>query len=323
MCLVADIGGTNARFALFENGRLESFQDYACAAFDSIESVLSTYIDSLSGYKPKQAVIAIATHVSGDEVEFTNLSWSFSIRKIAKQWGFQRTKFVNDFTAASVAVPHLNYEQLIALGGKPSPNRAAKVVIGAGTGLGISGLLPSEDGWVPVQGQGGHVSYAPKGTYQRDIFDYLFRQNEYVSAEDLLSGRGLVTLYRAVSAVNDTKTNDYTPADVMQHGLDLSDAYCRDVLDTFAYVLSDVSSNLVLTMGARGGLFICGGVINHMIDYFKEDNDFRKNFENKGRMSSYIEEIPAYIIADTKVGLLGALECTKSSYDFIGINHIN
>jgi len=336
--IVGDIGGTNGRFALSDGQVLSQFKRFSCIEYASFEQMLDQYLDFINGAKPKAAMFVIATHVSADYVQFTNQPWAFSINDIAKRYHFSFLKVINDFTAVSIAIPLLGAQQLVQIGGEmPKHLIAAKAVIGPGTGLGVSGLLPHEDGWVPVQGQGGHVSIQPGNDYEKHLFKVIVgRLHEhscaynktnkkthceypYVSAENLLSGSGLLLLYIAVATVANSQIKNYTPADIVEAGLTQKDADCEQVLKIFCGLLGEVAGDLVLSLGARSGVYIGGGIVSHITTFLSETTFFRERFENKGCMSSYMKKIPAYIISESTIGLMGAVECRKPSYADLGV----
>ncbi len=321
LCLVADIGGTNGRFCLFDGKDFSELQSFRCAEFDTFESLLNHYIDGLSGDRPTQAVIAIATHVSEDNVEYTNLSWSFSVKDVAQKLNFDYLKIINDFTAVSLAVPVLKDEQLVKVFGseQDSDSQSAKAIIGPGTGLGVSGLFHSGDSWLPIQGQGGHVVYGPNNEFEIELFKYIAGEYGYVSAENLLSGRGLQLLYQAAAYVYGAEAQAYSPANIVSFALDESDENCLTAVDSFCGILGSVASDLVLTLGARGGVYIGGGVVNHMLDYFVANKNFQNRFQRKGCMTPYMEGIPAYVICDTMIGLVGSVQSRLPQYDSLGI----
>ncbi len=326
-CIAADIGGTNGRFCVYDNTTKEliEYKSYRCADFDTFESLLSYYLNSLSIDIPKQAVIAIATHVSSDYIEYTNLDWNFSVSDVAKTYKFEYLKFINDFTAVSLAVPSLNSEQLIQVGeykvDVAAESPFAKAIIGAGTGLGVSGLLPSQGAWVPIQGQGGHVVYGPNNEFEVELFKYISNEYGYVSAENLLSGNGLQLLYQAVAFVNGSEAQAFSAANITSNGLDGSSDDCLSALNTFCGIFGSVASDLVLTLGARAGLYIAGGVVNHMQDFFANNENFHNRFNRKGCMTPYMEDIPVAIISDTNVGLLGALASRESRFQSLGVTY--
>lgn len=321
LCLLADIGGTNGRFSLFDGNKLTQFKSYPCADFKSFSALIAHYLKQIEGPKPSRAVFAVATHVSADTIEFTNLPWVFSVKEIARTHQFEYLKIINDFTAVSLAVPLMKSEQLVQLGGKENQLPMAKAVLGAGTGLGVSGLLPYKDVWVPIQGQGGHIECASGTPFEDEIFAIIRQQQFYISAENLLSGSGLLRLYHAIALIYGVPAQDYSPADIVSQGSSGKDTNCEKVLDTFCCILGAVAGNLALNLGARSGVYIGGGVVNHMLDYLIQHSSFRQRFEQKGCMTSYMQDIPVYVITEPNVGMIGALAARQTAYDGIGISY--
>jgi len=322
--LVADIGGTNGRFAIADGKSLQEFKVLPCAEYPTLGDMIKDYLGSLEIEAPKAAAIAVATYVAGDEVSFTNLPWVFSVKSVAKECGFSHFKIINDFTAISVAVPTLQNDQLIQVGGSENvEDEGAKAIIGPGTGLGVSGLFSHNGTWVPVQGQGGHVLWGPANAFEQELFAYMNKQHQPVSAENLLCGRGLKLLYESVCSVKSEEIKDFSIPEVVTFGTEGKDDNCAQAVALFCTVLGRVAGDLALTLGARSGLYVGGGVVSHFTDFLIESDLFRKGFEDKGRMSEYMLDIPAYIITEKKIGLIGANESMKKVYDFIGVTYNN
>jgi len=322
--LVADIGGTNGRFAIADGQSLQEFKVLPCAEYPTLGDMIKDYLSSLNTEAPKAAAIAVATYVAGDEVSFTNLPWVFSVKSVAKECGFNHFKVINDFTAISVAVPTLQSDQLIQVGGNANiEDEGAKAIIGPGTGLGVSGLFSHNGTWVPVQGQGGHVLWGAANSFEQELFTYINQQFQPVSAENLLCGKGLKLLYESVCAINGESEKEYSIPEVVTLGTEGKDGNCTKAVEVFCTVLGRVAGDLTLTLGARSGLYVGGGVVSHFTDFLIGSGLFRKGFEDKGRMSEYMLDIPAYIITEKKIGLIGANESMKKEYDFIGETYNN
>lgn len=319
--LIADIGATNGRFAIAKNGRLIEVKRYKCACFGLFEDMLDTFLHELTMPIPNQAVIAVATYVNDDKVSFTNLPWSFSIRELGQRYQFDYLKVINDFTAIAQATPTLTPEQLIPIGHEYAPiqDDKALAIIGPGTGLGVSGLLPHKGSWLPIQGQGGHVKYRPSDTFEAEMFTFLDKRFNYVSAEYLLSGRGLVLLYHTISQTRNQIPEFNEPDQIVNAAIQHNHEDALKTLEVFCKVLGSVAGDLVLTLGATGGCFIGGGVVNHMVDYFVNTNHFRSTFEDKGMMSDYMKAVPTYLISEKNAGLLGAIVSRDKAFDAIGI----
>src|SRR5262245_2119890 len=194
--LVADIGATNARFGLVSpQGAVLHTRTLAVADHRSLADAITTYLDERGALSmPRQGAIAIASAITGDRVAMTNHPWSFSISALQAQLGLARLEVINDFTALALALPHLSAEQRLPVGGG-SPGAGTPIgVVGPGSGLGVSGLFPAGTGWLPLAGEGGHVTMAPANDRESAVLDFMRRHFDHVSAERVLSGPGLVNL---------------------------------------------------------------------------------------------------------------------------------
>ncbi|UOO82568.1 glucokinase [Uruburuella testudinis] len=304
--LVADIGGTNARFALeTAPQKIEKVEVLPCNDYDTVVDAIREYLKRVSEPKISHAAIAIANPILGDWVQMTNHHWAFSIETTRQSLGFETLILLNDFTAQALAITCIPKDELVQIGGFKQVDDAPKAVIGPGTGLGVSGLIPSKAGWVPLAGEGGHVSFAPFDDAEIMIWQYAKQKYGHVSAERFLSGAGLSLIHEALSAREGIKRQKLTPAEISERALSGTSPLCRLTLDIFCAMLGTVSSNLALTLGASGGVYLCGGIIPRFIDYFKS-SPFRTRFESKGRFDAYLAAIPVYIVLSKYPGINGA-----------------
>jgi len=193
------------------------------------------------------------------------------------------------------------------IGGKQPPTDAPVALLGAGTGLGVSGLIPTGEHWIPLQGEGGHVSLAPGNDHEAEILHHLWRRFGHVSAERVLSGPGLVNLYDAICAIRGCPARDYGPADITHHALNDSDTSCAETLQMFCALFGSVAGNLVLTLGAVGGVYIGGGIVPRLGEYFTR-SQFRARFEDKGRYVAYLAPVPAYVIHAERPAFTGLVQ---------------
>ncbi len=305
--LVGDVGGTNARFGLLqrEGEQPVSVRVYPCADFAGIAEAVECYLSGIAGERPRRAAIAVATAVTGDQVQMTNHVWQFSIEAVRRSLKLEQLTVINDFTALAMALPHLKADELWKTGGGKAVSTAPVALLGAGTGLGVSGLIPGKGHWIPLQGEGGHVSFSPVTESEIGILQFLRRRYEHVSAERLLSGPGLVNLYEAHAALKGVEPLPCSAADISTRGQDGTCLICAAALESFCAILGTVAGNLALTLGARGGVYIGGGIVPRLGDYFA-DSPFRKRFEQKGRFSSYLAAIPSFVIMAKYPALIGA-----------------
>ena len=304
--LLGDIGGTNARWAWQPDADapLQCISVTPCAASASLHDSATRYLQDNGLGRPRAASIGVATAVTGDHIQFTNNDWSFSIAGLKAALAVERCLVINDFTALALSLPALRAQDLRPLGGDTAVANAAIALIGPGTGLGVSGLLPNGlGGWIAVSGEGGHVTLAATDAQEAAVLEVLRQQFGHASAERVLSGPGLVNLYRALCAVQGVAANDYAPPDITTHAP--HDAACQATLTLFASFLGNVAGNLALTLGTRGGVYLGGGIVPHLGADF-DAALFRAKFEDKGRFADYLRPIPAWLITASTPALIGA-----------------
>jgi glucokinase len=292
--LLADIGGTNARFALHADGKILSDRVLACADYIDIGTAVRSYLSDCS-LKPTEAAFAIAAPLHGDLVRMTNHVWQFSVSALRQELGLGRLIVLNDFTALALALRYLPANELQQVGGGPPVPNAPIALIGAGTGLGVSGLIPGEGKWFPLQGEGGHSTMTAMDDREASVLSVLRTRLGHVSAERVLSGPGLMNLYSALCTLDHVAASLTSPAEITQHGLSGANSQARAALQMFCGMLGTVTGNLVLTLGAVGGVYIGGGVVPRLKGFFAE-SAFRQRFEDKGRYLTYLAPIPAFVI---------------------------
>jgi glucokinase len=265
----------------------------------------------LAGRTVREAVFAVATPVTSDRIGFTNSPWVFSIRDSQAALGLDRLEVINDFTAQALAVPWLTADERRQIGGgAPVPGQPVGV-IGAGTGLGVGGLVPVGDRWQPLAGEGGHVSFAPHDEVEAAILLHLQRRFGHVSAERLLSGPGLVNLAVTLAALAGETLEITDPMQVAERARTGGCGFCSVALERFSSLLGAEAGDLALTLGARGGIYIGGGLVKRLGPLF-DDARFRTAFVTKGRLAYFLEPIPTYLITRSDPGLLGAAALTMA-----------
>jgi glucokinase len=225
----------------------------------------------------------------------TNHVWQFSVSALRQELGLGRLIVLNDFTALALALRYLPASELQQVGGGPPVPNAPIALIGAGTGLGVSGLIPGEGKWFPLQGEGGHATMTAMDDREASVLSILRSQLGHVSAERVLSGPGLMNLYAALCTLDNVAASLSSPAEITQHGLSSTNSQARAALQMFCGMLGTVTGNLVLTLGAVGGVYIGGGIVPRLKGFFAE-SAFRQRFEEKGRYLTYLAPIPAYVI---------------------------
>ena len=307
--LVADVGGTNARFAMFFDnvGTLTNERSLSCARYAGPVDAIEAYLQESGSPRPHEIAMAVATPVTSDRIKLTNNHWDFSVEESRRALGLDRLLMLNDFTALALSLPHLRDQQLRQVGGGQPAANAAIGLIGAGTGLGVSGLLATKDGWVPIEGEGGHVSFSPVNVRETEILRIVWREFPHVSAERLISGIGLDPLYRAIAELAGLPGPAPSPAIITERAMGGNDRLCREVVNTFCGMFGTAAANLAVTLGARGGVYIGGGIVPRLGDFFAR-SPFRERFEAKGRFSDYLKAIPTKVILAEYPALTGAAQ---------------
>ncbi len=303
--LLADIGATHARFALqTAPGVFTAVRVLLCEDFDGIVSLLRYYLKDHADMRLHHAALAVANPISGDFVRMTNRDWQFSTDAVRRELGLTTLLIVNDFTALAMAIPGLNHGDLMQVGqGAPAPN-AVIGVLGPGTGLGVSGVIPTADGFVTLGSEGGHVNFAPGDEREFAILQTAWKEWPHVSNERLISGPGMEIIHRALAARNGVAAPARKAAEIVNSALDEQDPLCLEVLECFCGMLGAAAANLAVTLGAFGGIFIGGGIVPRMGEWFA-GSPFRARFEAKGRFSSYLADIPTYVITTPHPALHG------------------
>jgi glucokinase len=315
--LLADVGGTNARFALeLAPNRIEHIDVLACADYPSLADAITAYLASpaMLAANPgpvRHAAIAIANPVVADFVQMTNHHWAFSIEGMRTSLGFETLIVVNDFSALASALPHLQASEKYQIGGGTVRAGTPLGLIGAGTGLGVSGLIPTgqsmssgidgvtvEDGkhgWTALCSEGGHVTFSPVNAKEVAVLQYAWREFEHVSAERLLSGAGLELIYRALADQAGRPGDRLAAPEIARLALSKECALCDETVDMFCGMLGTVAGNLAVTLGAQGGIYIGGGIVPRLGERFAA-SPFRRRFEQKGRFVAYLAQVPTYVI---------------------------
>ncbi len=304
--LVADIGGTHARFAVVDRAaELKAQWETLCSLHSSVVEAIRSYFHHTEVAPPRRARIAVASPVTGDDVQMTNHDWRFSIETVRDELGFGSLDVVNDFIALAYALPRLSEEhQQTIRAGHLNPT-AALGVIGPGTGLGVSGLVPTPDGWVAFASEGGHRDLAASNEREWAILQVLKKRFGHVSAERVLSGPGLVHLYQAICVLEDREPSFEQAAEIVSITRSGDCDLAAETLSVFSRQLGAIAGDLALTLGARGGIFLAGGMLPRMRDAF-DAGLFSDAFVEKGRFRAYLEEIPVQLVLDPHATLSGA-----------------
>lgn len=310
--LIGDIGATNSRLALVEpGGAIEQIRVFASDEFASLGDMIEAYFASKArARKPPRAVLAVAAPVTGDEVSFTNLPWTFSIEELRRRFGFSHLRVINDFVADALAIRHLDAGDRLQVGpGAPAAD-APIGVIGPGSGLGVGALIPTASGFTPLQSEGGHVTLPAGDEREAAVLAHLRRRFDHVSAERVLSGPGLINLYTALCELAGEPSEQFTAAQITDAHMGETHPRAHEATEMFCTMLGSVAGDLALTLGARGGVYIAGGIVPRLGAAFAHSG-FRARFEAKGRFRGYLAAVPTYVITrplPAFVGLAQALD---------------
>lgn len=299
--LLADIGGTNARFALeLAPGQVSHIEVLPCGGFPTLAHALRAYLATPQvvaalAQPLRHAGIAIANPVDGDFVRMTNHHWAFSIAAMQAECGFDTLLVVNDFSALARSLPRLGPRDKRQVGGGSPLAGSPLALLGAGTGLGVSGLVPCGDSWTALRSEGGHVTFAPATQVEVEILQFAWSQYDHVSAERLMSGEGIELIYRALAQRAGQPGAQLDAPEIGRRALAGECALCDEAIEVFCGMLGTIAGNLAITLGAQGGVYVGGGIVPRLGHRF-EQSSFRARFERKGRFSGYLARIPTYVI---------------------------
>lgn len=319
--LAIDIGGTNIRLGLLEADSLRPkfIQSYKINEFVGLAEAIDLFLSKAPGHQIKQAAIDVATPVTQDTIKLTNHSWAFSMREIRERFGFERLKVINDFTAMALSIPLLEPSELKQVGGGSADPDGAIALLGAGTGLGVSGLIRSAAGWYPLAGEGGHVTLGARNARELAIFAAFWEKYGHMSAERLLSGTGLEEFYQVICRLDGLQPEQLKPADISGRAIAKTCPACMETMNLFCEWFGIVAANLTLTLGATGGVYVGGGIVPNLGDYFVQSG-FRTAFETKGRFRAFMQSVPVYIIQADNPALRGAAASLNQRFDKIGLS---
>jgi glucokinase len=298
--LVGDIGGTNARFALLSDAHAEpkTFDPVHTDDFPDIETAVEESVFAMTSVMPRSAVIAVAGPVKGEEIDLTNADW------VIRPLGVDDVVILNDFEALALALTSLGDDMLHLIGGGDGEPNGPKVVLGPGTGLGVAGMIHANGIWVPIPGEGGHVSFGPVEADEFPVWQELEPEHDRISAEAVLSGRGLVRLYRGVAASEKATPRFTRPDEISDAGLAASDTIARRTVELYCRLLGRLAGDLALTFMASGGIYIGGGIAPRLLPIL-DAGEFRKTFEAKAPHADFLRTVPCRVITGERPALTG------------------
>jgi len=305
--LVADVGGTNSRLALFDPlaNELRALRTYVNRDHGQFEDIIAAWLDALNEPPPTDCCLAVAAPPFGDRVTMLNIDWSFSHRELVERFGFSRLRCINDFEGNAYALPHLSAHDLTTVHAGTITEGGKLATIGPGTGLGGSTL--SMVGGVPLAcaSEPGHMGLAAATELELELFRYLQPEYGEIYGELLVSGPGLQRLYVSLAAIQGQDRLPLSPEEISAKALAGECELCALTLNTFCALLGSISGDFVLANGAYGGLYLAGGFIHRMIG-FLQASPFVRRFQEKGNMRVHLARVPLYVITSETTGLLGA-----------------
>lgn len=299
--LLADIGGTNARFGLeTAPGVVEAISVLQCNAYETLTLALQAYLSSVPAIAAgatdvKVGAIAIAGPVEGDEVRMTNHHWVFSMRALRLEFELDTLLLVNDFKAMAMSIPFLGEADKHQVGGGTAQERGVIGLVGPGTGFGVSALVCARGEWLALETEGGHVTFAPADELEYRILRFAWTEYPHVSVERLLSGIGLNIVYRALAEFAGAKPEELSVPEIMRRAITQECRICARTVESFCKMLGTAAANVALTIGATGGIYIGGGIVPRLGERFIQSG-FRRRFEDGGRFSAYLVKIPTVVI---------------------------
>jgi glucokinase len=309
--LVADIGGTHCRFALadLDARAIREPRSFAVADYKGVVAAAKAFLKSEGVKKvPAALVFAVAGPVEDGRIHFTNSGWSFSESELRRELGVKRARLVNDFEAQARSVAVLKPAALVRIGGPKTFDAKADgtiALIGPGTGLGVGGLARQDGACIALVCEGGHASFAPSDELEIGVLELLAKRFGHVSNERLLSGPGLANLFGAMAKIEGVKRKTPAPERITAAALAYPKSFEAHVFARFCAILGSVAGDVALTMGARAGVLIAGGILPNAVEVFRR-SEFRARFEAKGRFADYLKAIPTRLIVEPQAGLIGA-----------------
>ncbi|MBL0849194.1 MAG: glucokinase [Candidatus Liberibacter ctenarytainae] len=318
--LLADIGGTNVRFAILRG--MEYEPEFCCAVktadYDSLEHAIQDAVMSKISIRLRSAFLAIAASISGqDTITLTNYKWVIRPEILISEMCFEDVLLINDFEAQALAISSLSNTDYVSIGPHIESNSRSsfsRLIVGPGTGLGVAGLMRMKNSWIPISGEGGHINIGPSSERDFEIFPHLTERAEgRFSAETLLSGRGLINIYKAICTANGVEGKEISCAeDVVSLA---ADPTAFEAINLFCEYLGRIAGDLSLIFMSRGGVYVSGGIPCSIIDFLRHSN-FRNAFENKAPHTEFMRTIPTYVIMNPCIAIVGMVSYIKMADNF-------
>lgn len=316
--LVGDIGGTNARFSMISSDEDDEqiFPTDKVSDFENIDEAIEQRILPLAQKKPHTLILAVAAPVEEATIPLTNSHWFINAQSLIRRFGFENVLVINDFEAQAMATTALDEKYLRKIGDGGADNYGPRVVLGPGTGLGVAGLACANKRYMPVAGEGGHIDFAIRTERDMALFPHFLHNEGRVSAEEILSGRGLAGIYQAICVADGTKA-EFDKADAITGAARHEDQpQAREAVDLFLTYLARIAGDFALIFKAHGGVYIGGGIIPKIMALIDEDS-FRAQFENKAPHSKLLAAIPIYIMTHPRTALEGMTAFARNPEHFL------
>jgi glucokinase len=313
--LLGDIGATNARFALLTEGVLGPIKWIEVARHPKFADAVEDFLRAQPRKRPvANALLAVAGVVEDERCSFTNCPWTIDGREVRNRHEFHIVRIINDFEATALSLPYLMEQDVHFLGGGRAVSGAPMAVLGPGSGLGVAGLVWDGAHRMVVSSEGGHATLPATSAREDAVLDHLRQRFGHVSAERVLSGPGIENLYQSIAALDGIDAPSRSAADITKAALQGTCPTSRASLDMFCAMLGGFAGNVALTYGARGGVYIAGGIAPRILDYLAK-SEFRRRFEQKGRLHSYLEAVPSQVIVHPAATFIGLMSLFRSRSD--------
>jgi glucokinase len=254
--------------------------------------------------RPRAAILAVAGPINGDEIPLTNCDWIVRPHTMLEGLGIKDVIVINDFEAQALAISALGENDRERIGAASGELVASRVVLGPGTGLGVGGLVHAQGSWIPVPGEGGHVDLGPRSKRDLEIFPYIETIEGRVAAEQILCGRGIVNLYRAICKADGIDSKYHDPADITSHALAETDKTAAETISLFSTYLGRLAGDLAMIFMAKGGVYLSGGISQKILPALRR-SEFRAAFEDKAPHSQWLRAIPTYVVTHPLAALAG------------------
>ncbi|MBD8686221.1 MULTISPECIES: glucokinase [unclassified Rhizobium] len=315
--LIGDIGGTNARFSIVPDATSEPTQltSVKTADFKTIDEAIRSAVLDHTSLLPVSAILAVAGPIETDEIPLTNCDWVVKPKEMLANLGLKDVIVINDFEAQALAIATLGSDDRETIGPQRPDMIASRVVLGPGTGLGVAGLVHARNMWFPVPGEGGHVDIGPRSARDYQVFPHLDTIEGRIAGEQILCGRGLVNLYRAICLADGVTPVFSDPADVTAKGLSGEDRQAQETLSLFSTYLGRIAGDMALIFMARGGVYLAGGISQKIIPALRLP-EFRAAFEDKAPHKALMRSIPTHVVTHPQAALAGLSAYARTPSDF-------